>query len=230
MVVMNSYGIVNSIHYNYHYNHSSILRQWYSCLILHCINTILYLFSNTLHKFTMVDLLINQLYQISNGMIMNTSVINNYILSSNSVLFLLFRMLSIIFVFIFSCCNDNMKSISIRLIFCLISIFGDAVDIKLYLSKEYDNVNGCLVCLIDDSCLEWDCIILRIIIYLLIMIILILVYSMHLVYMIQFKDMVTTEKNQVYYVIIKQKYTIGINTNSSWELIQLRFSIKWPWL
>ena len=51
-----------------------------------------------------------------------------------------------------------MKSIGIRLIFCtiMISIFGDAVDIKLYLSEEYGDVNNCSVCLIDGCCLEWD--------------------------------------------------------------------------
>ena len=122
----------------------------------------------------MVDLLINQLDSISNGMIINNLVINNNILSSlhNYVLSLLFQILSIIFVF--SYCNDcknngntivginihttldifqlqryfnDVKLIHIRLIFCWISIFGDAVDIDLYLSKEYGNINSCLVCM-----------------------------------------------------------------------------------
>ena len=114
----------------------------------------------------MVDLLINQLHSISTGLNMNNSVINNT-LPSNNVLFLLFQILSIIFVFgYFNDCKsngniiagininnelyifklkrylNNMKSISILLIFGLINIFGDAVDIKLCFSKQYDNVSS----------------------------------------------------------------------------------------
>ena len=170
IVVMNSDGIANNICYNYHHNYSSVLIQWYCCLILHCINTILYLFINTFYKFTMVDLLIVQLRWISNGMIMNNWVIHNNILSRNNVLF---QILSIIFVFgdCGGCKNkgklivginiyvelyifilkryfNNRKSISIGLVFRLIITFGDAVDIcivgtKLYLIKEYGNDIGC---------------------------------------------------------------------------------------
>ena len=194
IVAVNSDGIANNIHHNY----SSILRQWHSCLILQVINKILYFFLSSIYKLTMVDLLISQLNSISNGMIMNNSVINNNILSSNNVLFVLFQMLLIIFVFSYynNFKNDgtiivglnidtqlyifklkrhinNMKSIIIRLIFCLISTFGDSVDINLYLSKEYANDNNYSVCLIDDGCLQRDYITNNNIIYLLIIIILV---------------------------------------------------------
>ena len=146
----NSMAVIeNNVKHNYHYDCSSILRQLRCFFILHCINTILYLFTTIVDIFTMVDLLISQLNSISNGMITNNSTINNnvLILPSNNVLFLLFQILSIVFVFGY--CNDcksngntivgininnelyifklktyfnNMKSISIRLIFCLINI------------------------------------------------------------------------------------------------------------
>ena len=154
MVVMNSYVIINNMHDNYDYNYSSIIRQWHSFFMLHCINTILYLFITAVYILTIVDLLIKQLHSIANGMIVNNSGTNNNIFSSNNVLFLLFGIFSIIFGF--SYCNDckiagiNIhtqlylnNSIRLIIIFCLINIFGDAVDIKeLYLCKEYGNVNN----------------------------------------------------------------------------------------
>ena len=145
-------------------------------LILNFINPILHLFISSVYKLTMIHLLVVQLYSILNGIIMINSVINNNILSSNNVLFVLFQMLLIIFVF--SYCNgcknngnaivginnhtesyifilkrylNSIKSISVGLIFCLISIRA-----KIYLSKEYGNNNSYLVCLINDSCLECD--------------------------------------------------------------------------
>ena len=210
IVVMNSDGIVNNIHHTY----SIIFRQWYFCSILHFISTIWHLFICTVYKFIMVDLLIIQLRSILNGMIMNNLVINNNVL---------FQMSTVIIIFVFGDCNgckingntivginihtqsyifilkrylNNIKLINVGLIFCLISIFGDART-KLYLSKEYGNDNSYLVCLIDENCLEGDYITNDNIIYLLIMI-LIVVYLMHMwdlqlyIYMMimQFKDMV----------------------------------------
>ena len=169
---------LNNIRNYYHYNYSSTLRQWYFCLILHFINTNLYLFITTAYKFTMVDLLLIQLRWITNAMIMNNWVTDNNILSSNNVLL---RILSIIFVF--GDCNgcknngniivginiyielyililkgylNSMKSINIRLVFCFIIAFDDALDIggagtKLYVSKEYGNDIRCLASGIDYS-------------------------------------------------------------------------------
>ena len=121
----------------------------------------------------MVDLLIIQLRLILNDMI------NSNILSSN----ILFQMSTVLIIFVFGDCNgcknngntivginiytksyifilktylNSIKSISVGLIFCLISMFGD-VRIKLYLSKEYyGNDITYLVTLIHDGCLEWD--------------------------------------------------------------------------
>ena len=108
----------------------------------------------------MVDLLIIQLHSILNGMIMHNLVINNNILSSNNILF---RISTVLIIFVFGDCNgcknngntivsvdigtqlyifilksylNNIKSISVGLTFCSISIRA-----KIYLSKEYGNDN-----------------------------------------------------------------------------------------
>ena len=148
--------ILNNSSYNYHDNHSSILRQWHYWWILHFINTILYLFITTFRKFTMVDLLISQLRSILNGMITKNCVIN-----SNNVLF---QMLTVLIIFVFGDRNDcknngniivginiptesrhlhNIKSVSIGLVFCLIITFGNAVDPDICgTGKEYANDNN----------------------------------------------------------------------------------------
>ena len=127
----------------------------------------------------MVHLLIIQLRSILNGMIMNNLVINNNILSNNIVLF---QMSTVLIIFVFGDCNgcknngntivginihaksyifmlkrylNNTKSISVALIFCLISIPGDARTTKLYLSRKYGNDDSYLVTFID-RCLECD--------------------------------------------------------------------------
>ena len=79
-----------------HHNYSNSLGQWYWYLILQIIMTSLTL-SIAFCKLKIMELLIIELYFISNGLIINNSVIS-YGVSSNITL-ILFRILLIIFIF-----------------------------------------------------------------------------------------------------------------------------------
>ena len=86
----------DEIEYSSNHNHSNSLGQWYCYWILRFIMTILSP-CITFCKLKILELLIIELHLISNGMIMNNSVIDYGVSNGNTIV--LFGILLIIFIF-----------------------------------------------------------------------------------------------------------------------------------